>query len=166
MGDVGKFILKLLKEKHVSLRALSRRAGVSNSYLSQLTRGLFVPTPEILIKLAPHLGVTPQKIFEEAGWLEPKVERAQLPKGLRAYLDSAKCPADISDEEIGHLASKKRGKQPLASSQYAKTLNQFRERPLYRISKTLEAQPLTVQEEVAKYAENRVIESRKRRRRR
>jgi len=75
MKHVGKFILRVAKEKGKSLRALARESGVSNSYLSQLTRGLFTPAPEILIKLAPHLGVTPRKMFEEAGWLKPKTPK-------------------------------------------------------------------------------------------
>jgi len=72
MKHVEKFILRLAKEQGKSLRALTRESGVSNPYLSQLTRGLFTPAPEILIKLAPHLGVTREKMFEEAGWLKPK----------------------------------------------------------------------------------------------
>jgi transcriptional regulator with XRE-family HTH domain len=71
MKHVGKFILRVAKEQGKSLRGLARESGVSNAYLSQLSRGLFKPTPEILIKLAPHLGVTPRKMFEEAGWLKP-----------------------------------------------------------------------------------------------
>ena len=71
MKHVGKFILRVAKEKGKSLRALAQESGVSNSYLSQITRGYFTPAPEILIKLAPHLGVTPRKMFEEAGWLKP-----------------------------------------------------------------------------------------------
>jgi transcriptional regulator with XRE-family HTH domain len=72
MADIGKLILRLLKEQKKSLRGLARDAGISNSYLSQLTRGLFVPSPEVLIRLAPHLGVTPRRLFEEAGWLKPE----------------------------------------------------------------------------------------------
>jgi transcriptional regulator with XRE-family HTH domain len=72
MAHVGKFILRVLKEKKKSLRWLARESGVSNSYLSQLTRGLFKATPDILIKLAPALGVTREEIFVEAGWLPRK----------------------------------------------------------------------------------------------
>lgn len=79
MGDVGKFILRVLKQEKKSLRWLARESGVSNSYLSQVTRGLFKATPEVLIKLAPQLGVTPRKMFEEAGWLKP-----EAPKKARA----------------------------------------------------------------------------------
>lgn len=161
MREVGKFILRLLKEKKKSLRWLSREAGVSNSYLSQLTRSLFIPTPEILSKLAPHLGVTPRKIFEEAGWLEPELAREELPKSLKAFLDSPKCPSDITDEEIKSLAAKRAGKQPLTPSMYAEMLKELRNQPLYRIQKALEAQPLTVQEEVAKYAENLAASAKK-----
>lgn len=85
MSNVGKFILRVLKERKKSLRGLAREAGVSSSYLSRLTRGLFIPTPEILIRLAPHLGVTRQRIFQEAGWLQSEVTDAELPKVLRPF---------------------------------------------------------------------------------
>lgn len=75
MPHVGKFILRELKRKKKSLRWLAQESGVSNSYLSQVTRGMFKPTPEILIKLASHLGVEPEKMFEEAGWLKPRSPR-------------------------------------------------------------------------------------------
>lgn len=75
MQDLGKFILRVLKEKKKSLRWLSRESGVSNSYLSQVTRGLFKPSPDVLIKLAPHLGVEPRRMFEEAGWLKPETRK-------------------------------------------------------------------------------------------
>jgi hypothetical protein len=43
-----------------------------------VTRSLFKPSPEVLIRLAPHQEVEPEKMFEEAGWLKPK--RARKPK--------------------------------------------------------------------------------------
>jgi transcriptional regulator with XRE-family HTH domain len=81
MKHVGKFILRAAKAKGKSLRALGRESGVSNSYLSQVTRGLFTPAPEVLIKLASPLGVTPEKMFEEAGWLKPKTTKRARAKG-------------------------------------------------------------------------------------
>ena len=72
MKHVGKFILRAAKQKGMSLRALARESGVSHPYLSQVTRGMFTPTPEVLMKLAPPLEVTLEKMFEEAGWLKPK----------------------------------------------------------------------------------------------
>jgi transcriptional regulator with XRE-family HTH domain len=80
MKHVGKSILRAAKEKGMSLRALARESGVSNCYLSQVTRGYFMPTPQILLKLAPPLGVTPRKMFEEAGWLKPKTPKKAKPK--------------------------------------------------------------------------------------
>ncbi len=79
MKHVGSFILQVLKEKSKSLRWLGREAGVSNAYLSQLSRGLFKATPDILIKIAPALGVTVEKLFEEAGWLEPGSAKKSKP---------------------------------------------------------------------------------------
>ena len=81
MKHVGRFILRAAKQKGMSLRALARESGVSNSYLSQVTRGLFTPAPEVLIKLTPPLGVTTEKMFEEAGWLKPEsTKRAKAKK--------------------------------------------------------------------------------------
>lgn len=71
MPHLSEYVLRLLKRQNKSLRELARETGVSNSYLSQLTRGLFTPSPEALIRLAPHLGVTPRELFEAAGWLKP-----------------------------------------------------------------------------------------------
>ncbi len=70
MRRLGKFILQVLREKNRSLRWLGRESGISNSCLSQVTRGLSKTTPEVLLKLAPHLRVEPSKLFEEAGWLK------------------------------------------------------------------------------------------------
>ncbi len=75
MAHVGKFILRVLKEKKKSLRWLARESGVSNSYLSQLTRGLFKATPDTLIKIAPALGVSVEELFVEAGWLPKKKKK-------------------------------------------------------------------------------------------
>lgn len=71
MPHLSEYVLRLLNKQKKSLRELARETGVSNSYLSQLTRGLFTPSPEALIRLAPHLGVTPRELFEAAGWLKP-----------------------------------------------------------------------------------------------
>jgi transcriptional regulator with XRE-family HTH domain len=81
MHELGKFILRVLKKDKKSLRWLARESGVSNSYLSQVTRGMFSPSPDVLIKLAPHLGVEPEKLFEEAGWLKPKAPKKASAKG-------------------------------------------------------------------------------------
>ncbi len=75
MKHVGKFILRAAKQKGMSLSALARESGSSHPYLSQVTRGLFTPSPEVLMKLASPLGVTPRKMFEEAGWLKPKTQK-------------------------------------------------------------------------------------------
>lgn len=79
MPNLGEFVLQLLRKQGKSLRALARETGVSNSYLSQLTRGLFVPSPEVLVRLAPHMGVTPRELFEAAGWLEPAAPSKAAP---------------------------------------------------------------------------------------
>ena len=93
--EVGKLILELANERGKSLRQLARESGVSNAYLSQLTRGLFAPTPEILIKLAPHLGVEPRILFERAGWLETEFVGREVPQNSRVFHEVSQGRPDI-----------------------------------------------------------------------
>lgn len=69
--QIGQFILGLIRKKGMSLRQLSRESGLSNSYLSQMTRGVFVPMPDALVRLAYHLGVDVRTFYERCGWLDP-----------------------------------------------------------------------------------------------
>jgi transcriptional regulator with XRE-family HTH domain len=54
----------------LSLRALSQMTGVSDSYLSQVERGLHQPSPEVLKAMAGALGVSATTLYERMGWIE------------------------------------------------------------------------------------------------
>lgn len=55
---------------HLSLRALAQMTGVSDSYLSQVERGLHQPSPEVLKAMASALGVSATTLYERMGWLD------------------------------------------------------------------------------------------------
>lgn len=59
---------------HLSLRALAQMTGVSDSYLSQVERGLHQPSPEVLKAMAGALGVSATTLYERMGWIEADEE--------------------------------------------------------------------------------------------
>jgi transcriptional regulator with XRE-family HTH domain len=60
----------------LSLRALAQMTGVSDSYLSQVERGLHQPSPEVLKAMAEALGVSATALYERMGWIEASDDRA------------------------------------------------------------------------------------------
>lgn len=70
--DIGKYLKDLRKEKKLTLVELSSKSGVSNPYLSQIENGKFVPSPEILKRLAGPLGVLHSDLMLKAGHLTQK----------------------------------------------------------------------------------------------
>ena len=86
--DLGDFIRQRREAAQQSIRDLSRLAGVSNPYLSQIERGLRKPSAEILQQIARALHVSAETLYVRAGILDgdsprgassaPSVEEAVL----------------------------------------------------------------------------------------
>lgn len=69
--ELGKYLADRRSDKGLSIYRLSKLSGVSHSYISQLERGIKEqPSPEILKKLANHLGVEYSDIMVKAGYIE------------------------------------------------------------------------------------------------
>ena len=80
---LGEFIHAQRRLANLSLRQLSEMARVSNPYLSQIERGLYRPSPEILKGIAQALQISAESLYAQAGLLDesreeppPEVERA------------------------------------------------------------------------------------------
>lgn len=71
--DLGDFIKQRREAAQQSLRDLSRLAGVSNPYLSQIERGLRKPSAEILQQIARALHVSAETLYIRAGILDGDV---------------------------------------------------------------------------------------------
>jgi transcriptional regulator with XRE-family HTH domain len=69
---IGEFIREQREQAHVSLRQLSRLAGVSNPYLSQVERGLRKPSADILQQIAKGLAISAEQLYVRAGILESR----------------------------------------------------------------------------------------------
>jgi transcriptional regulator with XRE-family HTH domain len=61
---------------NLSLRALADLTGVSDSYLSQVERGLHQPSPEVLKAMATALGISANTFYERMGWLDASDDAA------------------------------------------------------------------------------------------
>lgn len=77
--DLGDFIRQRREAAQQSIRDLSRLAGVSNPYLSQIERGLRKPSAEILQQIARALHVSAETLYVRAGFLDGDSARATAP---------------------------------------------------------------------------------------
>ena len=88
----GEFVRAQRRLAHVSLRNLARMSGVSDSYLSQIERGNYRPSPQVVKALAQAFGLKPEQLYTMLGFMEegetpstPTVEQAiQLDPRLEA----------------------------------------------------------------------------------
>ncbi|MFZ0902593.1 MAG: helix-turn-helix transcriptional regulator [Mycobacterium sp.] len=70
-SDIGSFIRAQREAAQVSVRQLAEKAGVSNPYLSQIERGLRIPSAGVLNQIAKALRVSAEVLYVQAGILEP-----------------------------------------------------------------------------------------------
>ena len=93
LKSLGDFIRTQRRITHLSLRQLANLAKISNPYLSQVERGMYQPSAEVLKGIAQALGISPEKLFAEAGWLEDEDSQAETPQVEEAIrLDSSLAP--------------------------------------------------------------------------
>jgi transcriptional regulator with XRE-family HTH domain len=78
VGTIGEFIREQREQAQVSLRQLSKLAGVSNPYLSQIERGLRKPSAEILQQIAKGLRISAEQLYVRAGILEDRESDGEL----------------------------------------------------------------------------------------
>lgn len=77
-GSIGDFIREQRTQAQVSLRQLSKLAGVSNPYLSQVERGLRKPSADILQQIAKGLRISAEQLYVRAGILEDRSDGPDL----------------------------------------------------------------------------------------
>ena len=78
LADLGRFIRAQREIARLSVRHLARLSGVSDSYLSQVERGLYQPSPEVLRGIAEGLGMNPEALYRRMGWLTQDDERIRV----------------------------------------------------------------------------------------
>ncbi len=102
LAAFGEFVRAQRRLAQVSQRNLARMSGVSDSYLSQIERGNYRPSPQVVKALAQAFGLEPKQLYtmlgfgdedespatpsvEQAIQLDPKLDAAQKEALLRIY---------------------------------------------------------------------------------
>ena len=79
-GGLGRFIRMQRELARLSLRQLADAAKVSNAYLSQVERGVYRPSAQVLKGIADALHLSVETLYARAGLLDedarPGVEEA------------------------------------------------------------------------------------------
>jgi transcriptional regulator with XRE-family HTH domain len=75
---LGRYLRAQRELAQLSLRALASATNVSDSYLSQVERGLFQPSPAVLRAIADGLGIAPTTLFRRMGWMPPETAERSL----------------------------------------------------------------------------------------
>jgi len=76
---LGEFIRSQRRLADLSLRQLADLALVSNPYLSQVERGLYRPSAQVLKGIASALNISAETLFSQAGLLTGEPEAAGPP---------------------------------------------------------------------------------------
>jgi transcriptional regulator with XRE-family HTH domain len=84
--DIGAYIRQQRSSARISLRQLSKLAGVSNPYLSQIERGLRRPSAEILQQIAKGLRISAEALYVQAGILDAPAG-GPVPDAIRAAVE-------------------------------------------------------------------------------
>lgn len=74
---LGDFIRSQRQLARLSLRQLAELTSVSNPYLSQIERGLYRPSAQVLKSIAEALHLSAETMFAEAGLLDQRVEEEE-----------------------------------------------------------------------------------------
>jgi len=81
----GDFIRAQRKLANISQRQLGHLSGVSDSYLSQMERGLYRPSPEVMKALAKAFNIAPSVLYAQFGLLddEPETEAVSVEEAIK-----------------------------------------------------------------------------------
>ena len=86
-SDVAEILRAQRKVARLSLRHLANITHVSDSYLSQVERGLYEPSPEVLKAIAHALNLPLASLYERLGWLDDdEDDEARAVQGVEAAI--------------------------------------------------------------------------------
>jgi transcriptional regulator with XRE-family HTH domain len=97
LEELGKYIRAQRELAQLSLRNLARLAQVSDSYLSQIERGLYQPSAAILKSIAAGLGIPPDTLYRRLGWLDDTTS------GQPTVQDAIAADPKLSDDQKAAL---------------------------------------------------------------
>ena len=89
----GEFVKAQRRLAQVSQRNLARMSGVSDSYLSQIERGNYRPSPQVVKALAQAFGLKPEQLYTMLGFMGDETDATQPTVEQAIQLDSKLEPA-------------------------------------------------------------------------
>jgi transcriptional regulator with XRE-family HTH domain len=102
VGSLGEYIREQRESAQVSLRQLSKTAGVSNPYLSQIERGLHEPSVRVLKAIAGALNLSAEQLLVQAGVLDGTEQATQPPPSVE---DAVQADPRLSNDQRAALMS-------------------------------------------------------------
>ena len=89
----GEFVKAQRRLAQVSQRNLARMSGVSDSYLSQIERGNYRPSPQVVKALAQAFGLKPEQLYTMLGFMDNEKDHSPPTVEQAIQLDSKLEPA-------------------------------------------------------------------------
>jgi transcriptional regulator with XRE-family HTH domain len=86
---LGRIIRAQRELAALPMRNLAAAVGISNPYLSQIERGLRVPSEAVLNAIAESLETSVDRLYEEAGFVAPAPQDDERHGGLEAEIEAA-----------------------------------------------------------------------------
>jgi transcriptional regulator with XRE-family HTH domain len=102
LSKLGDFIASQRKLAEMSIRQLAKAAEVSNPYISQIERGLYKPSAEVLRAIAGALGLSSEALFRQAGLLDADADHANRSSAVE---EAIRLDAALSTEQKETLLS-------------------------------------------------------------
>jgi transcriptional regulator with XRE-family HTH domain len=91
--SLGDFIKTQRELTHRSMRQVAAAAKISNAYLSQVERGLYKPSADVLRAIADALDISRDTLYRQAGLLDPEDDREKTTLEQAIKLDDRLSPA-------------------------------------------------------------------------
>jgi transcriptional regulator with XRE-family HTH domain len=88
LTPLGKWIKAALEDKRRNQAWLAEKVGVKPPQISRIMRGLSEAMPDLLDKIADHLGRPRVQIYRAAGHIEPVTEKDELEERILNALNS------------------------------------------------------------------------------
>ena len=87
---LGRIIRAQRELAALPMREFAAAVGISNPYLSQIERGLRAPSETVLTAIADSLETSVQRLYADAGFVEPLSEDTVDPAALPEQIGAAK----------------------------------------------------------------------------
>jgi transcriptional regulator with XRE-family HTH domain len=79
MAGIGDFIRAQRELTKRSMRQVAQAAEISNAYLSQIERGIYKPSADVLRSIADALDISRDTLMRQAGLLDPESQTGSTP---------------------------------------------------------------------------------------